>query len=56
MMPPGRTGRQGAAVAQRTRVIDSRMLLAGAAEVLIEHGGTIYRLRHTAQGKLILTK
>jgi hemin uptake protein HemP len=36
--------------------ISSQQLLAGAKEVLIEHHGTLYRLRQTALGKLILTK
>jgi len=36
--------------------VSSRQLLAGAKEVLIEHRGTVYRLRETALGKLILTK
>lgn len=37
-------------------VLDSRRLLGGAAEVLIDHHGVLYRLKRTAQGKLILTK
>lgn len=36
--------------------IDSRELLRGGREVVIVHGGEEYRLRHTSQGKLILTK
>ncbi|MEO8151566.1 MAG: hemin uptake protein HemP [Rhizobacter sp.] len=36
--------------------ISSEQLMAGAKEVLIEHHGTLYRLRQTALGKLILTK
>jgi len=31
-------------------------LSAGARELLIEHAGQLYRLRLTAQNKLILTK
>ncbi len=31
-------------------------LLAGGDEVIIEHGGQEYHLRHTRAGKLILTK
>lgn len=31
-------------------------LLRGAEEVLIEHESSLYRLRRTSQGKLILTK
>jgi hemin uptake protein HemP len=38
------------------RCIPSRQLFGGAAEVQIEHHGTLYRLRQTALGKLILTK
>jgi hemin uptake protein HemP len=36
--------------------INSAELFAGGREVLIDHAGTTYRLRHTSQGKLILTK
>jgi hemin uptake protein HemP len=36
--------------------IDSASLFAGRTEVCIEHDGTVYRLRRTALGKLILTK
>lgn len=36
--------------------LDSRRLLQGQREVLIRHGGECYRLRHTRNGKLILTK
>ena len=38
------------------RVVSSDALFEGAAELLIEHHGARYRLRHTALGKLILTK
>ena len=34
----------------------SEALLAGSREVIIEHRGEDYRLRLTANGKLILTK
>ncbi|RVU38253.1 hemin uptake protein HemP [Hwanghaeella grinnelliae] len=37
-------------------VISSADLLGGRPEVMIEHNGDLYRLRHTRQGKLILTK
>lgn len=37
-------------------VVDSRSLLRGEREVLIQHAGQTYRLRHTRNGKLILTK
>jgi hemin uptake protein HemP len=36
--------------------IDSARLLEGRREVLIRHGGECYRLRHTRNDKLILTK
>lgn len=35
---------------------DSARLLQGRREVLIRHGGECYRLRHTRNDKLILTK
>lgn len=34
----------------------SAVLLGGAGEVEIVHGASVYRLRHTSLGKLILTK
>lgn len=36
--------------------VESRALLRGAREILIQHGGETYRLRHTRNDKLILTK
>ena len=36
--------------------VPSQALFVGAQEVAIDHHGTVYRLRKTAQGKLILTK
>jgi hemin uptake protein HemP len=36
--------------------IDSRDLFVATREVTIAHGGDVYRLRLTAQNKLILTK
>ena len=38
------------------RPIDSDRLFNGAAELLIDHHGVLYRLKRTALGKLILTK
>lgn len=35
---------------------DSQALLRGHREILIEHAGETYRLRHTRNDKLILTK
>ena len=45
-----------AATPEAGKRISSAELFAGAREVLIEHSGETYRLRHTSQGKLILTK
>lgn len=36
--------------------VDSSRLLHGQRELLIRHGGEVYRLRHTRNDKLILTK
>ncbi len=36
--------------------VDSVLLLHGQREVLIRHGSEVYRLRHTRNDKLILTK
>ena len=36
--------------------LDSAQLLAGRREILIRHGDKVYRLRHTSNDKLILTK
>jgi hemin uptake protein HemP len=36
--------------------IDSRRLLAGGCELVIDHAGQEYRLRLTRNDKLILTK
>ncbi len=37
-------------------VMDSHQLLKGQREILIRHGDRLYRLRHTSNDKLILTK
>jgi len=37
-------------------VISSQALFKGAQEIAIEHQGSLYRLRITRQGKLILNK
>ncbi|MFT3763516.1 MAG: hemin uptake protein HemP [Pseudoxanthomonas sp.] len=34
----------------------SEALLQGRREILIRHGDSVYRLRHTSNDKLILTK
>ena len=36
--------------------LDSDRLLQGRREILIRHGNECYRLRHTRNDKLILTK
>jgi hemin uptake protein HemP len=48
--------RAAAAPAARPRSIDSATLLGPGGELLIHHQQQVYRLRQTAQGKLILTK
>ena len=40
----------------RIAEVDSTRLLQGRREVVIRHGGECYRLRHTRNDKLILTK
>ncbi|KRA17931.1 hypothetical protein ASE43_10850 [Lysobacter sp. Root983] len=42
--------------AANAMLVESGALLRGAREVLIRHGGEVYRLRHTRNDKLILTK
>jgi len=37
-------------------VLGSEELLKGRREILIRHGDKVYRLRHTSNDKLILTK
>ena len=41
---------------QSSEEVDSARLLHGQREVLIRHGSEVYRLRHTRNDKLILTK
>jgi hemin uptake protein HemP len=41
---------------ERLRAIESQDILKGHQEVLIDHQGTMYKLRLTKAGKLILTK
>ena len=54
--PSGQPGPPAIAAAASGKRISSADLFAGAREVLIDHSGETYRLRHTSQGKLILTK
>ena len=44
---------EGSAKLRRLKVSE---LLAGEREIILEHNGQEYRLRITANGKLILTK
>ena len=44
------------APARACRAIASEALFGGAGEVHISHRGSLYRLKQTALGKLILTK
>jgi len=37
-------------------ILDSGALLKGQREILIRHDDKLYRLRHTSNDKLILTK
>lgn len=45
-----------AMAAPAAKGLSSQHLLNGRREVLIRHGESIYRLRHTSNDKLILTK
>lgn len=45
-----------AGMPNQPRCIRSEEILQGENEVLILHSGSIYRLRHTKSGKLILNK
>jgi len=47
---------RAALAAAAGRAIASEALFAGATEVQILHRGSLYRLKQTALGKLILTK
>jgi hemin uptake protein HemP len=49
-------GQREAAAEPAQPEVDSRRLLQGQREVVIRHGGECYRLRHTRNDKLILTK
>jgi hemin uptake protein HemP len=51
----GATKRERSVVIANNR-IDSQALFEGSREIVIAHGSEIYRLRVTAQNKLILTK
>jgi len=54
----GRTPTSAASrtIAMRENRLDSQDIFVGTREVIISHGEEVYRLRLTAQNKLILTK
>lgn len=54
--PSGGAPLQHDAPQDRGVQLDSRRLLQGQREIVIRHGGECYRLRHTRNDKLILTK
>ena len=45
-----------AATPPAAQALRSEHLLRGQREILIHHGDRVYRLRHTSNDKLILTK
>jgi len=53
---PAREQADARNVAVAAHRIDSRDLFVGTREITIGHGAETYRLRLTAQNKLILTK
>jgi hemin uptake protein HemP len=54
--PPVPALRESAPSGPVVHRVDSRALLLGRREVVIQHGEQQYRLRHTQNDKLILTK
>jgi hemin uptake protein HemP len=54
--PPTPEDKRHTASAGRPRRLKVSELLAGEREAILEHDGQDYRLRITANGKLILTK
>ncbi|MDO9414967.1 MAG: hemin uptake protein HemP [Pararhizobium sp.] len=40
----------------QNRVLESKDLFKGGNEILIKHEGSVYRMKITRQGKLILNK
>lgn len=54
---PGPRPVEGRRIVQSSlRTIDSQSLFGGSHEIGIEHQGSLYRLKITRQGKLILNK
>jgi len=54
--PPALDAERSVAAGGRPRRLKVSGLLAGDPEAILEHDGQEYRLRITANGKLILTK
>jgi len=48
--------RTGLSSLPSAETLSSERLLNGRREILISHGDRVYRLRHTSNDKLILTK
>ena len=53
---PAFTERVAVQPVHHRETLSSEDLLAGRREILISHGDRVYRLRHTSNDKLILTK
>ena len=51
-----RSAQTVASVNRTQRIVESHDLFRGDNEILISHDGTIYRMKITRQGKLILNK
>ena len=56
VQPPTRDALDLPADAGQAVEVDSLALLNGQREIVIRHGSECYRLRHTRNDKLILTK
>ena len=54
--PAGEASSQASPTLAKSQPLASEALFAGRLEVQIVHRGTLYRLKRTALGKLILTK
>jgi hemin uptake protein HemP len=54
--PPSASGLSGQNPSGAQPLLDARQLFGDRREIVIVHNGAHYRLRITANGKLILTK
>lgn len=54
--PHASRGASGTDAASGVLTVSSQEIMAGRAEIHIDHHGEVYRLRITNSGKLILTK